>query len=332
QLVKVCRLISFDCYSNFLLPQVLNPLRCYPSFQKKCKLGLSYSVCAFTIHRLAHFPVMVRTDPYLFQILYWRTASGYEEFWNCLLYQMCMSSASPRLIRARNYVRAVTWEDNVPEQRGIETPLDHFPNLVQLCLCRNIFPHQPGHDSPPSDRFEITQRYPYLQRVATCIFHERNTPRNAFGSPFWASVTHLQLLYYRPMSSPESPFQSPLLATMPSLTHLALSPKTGNSELDVNLALSRVRSSFPPSLVLCILALMAPLDVNEEYWTMETSNASLQVDQRIVMWSEYPQANASDMLVADSFEAWCAIPDRKQTFWDMGEAILKKRLVQAQAV
>ncbi|KAH8828930.1 hypothetical protein DL96DRAFT_1708103 [Flagelloscypha sp. PMI_526] len=272
------------------------------------------------------------TDPHLFQIVHGHIGNGCDEFWTCLLDEMCMPDASPRLILARNYVRAVAWKEMVDENSDIEKPLDHFSNLVQICLWSNFFPGQ--LDYPLHDRLEITQAYPSLRRVATCIFDERTTPLNAFGSPFWTAITHLQLLYHCPMSSPYSPFQSPLFATMPSLTHLALLSEGSGIELDVDLALSRVRDSFPKSLVLCLLRLRVPFGSNEEYWTAEMANTSSKIDQRIVMWMGLSEINAGDMVVTsdDNFQDWCGVHDGVQTIWDKGEAILKKRQLRAVAV
>jgi hypothetical protein len=114
---------------------------------------------------------------------------------------------------------------------------------------------------------------------------------------------------------------------MPSLTHLSLPAKGSDSERDTNLALSRVRDSFPPSLVLCLLALKAPFGASEEDWILEMINTSIKVDKRIVMCSEHLQASTDEMVVApDSFEAWCGVRDGEQTIWEIGEAILEKRM------
>ncbi|KAH8828931.1 hypothetical protein DL96DRAFT_1595994 [Flagelloscypha sp. PMI_526] len=247
---------------------------------------------------------------------------------------MSMSDASPRLILARNYVHAIAWRRTVRKQSNIEKILLHFPNLVQICFWRNIFPRQPNLSAPRNECDEIPQTHPSLRRVSTCIFSERHVPRNTFGSPFWMAVTHLQLRYFLPMSSPDSPFQSPLLVDMPSLTHLALPAKGGSSEIDTNLALSRVRDSFPQSLILCLLALREPLDTHGEDWVMEMANAGLKVDRRIVIWSESCQVHSSDMVVThdDNFQEWCGLHDGVQTLWDKGEAILKRRDLRIEAV
>ncbi|KAH8828932.1 hypothetical protein DL96DRAFT_1814231 [Flagelloscypha sp. PMI_526] len=194
-----------------------------------------------------HWFVMI--DPHLFQII---QGSNQDSSRTCLLDQMCMSDASPRLVLARNYVRAVAWELNVRNQSDIEKPLEHFPNLVQICLWRNIFPHQPNHTAPRSEWDEITQAYPSLRRVSNI-------------SGIIDQCLHLILQ-----------FTSPILVDMPSLTHLSLPAKGSDSERDTNLALSRVRDSFPPSLVLCLLALKAPFGANEEGWIMEIDQYQYQ--------------------------------------------------------
>ncbi|KAH8828923.1 hypothetical protein DL96DRAFT_1708095 [Flagelloscypha sp. PMI_526] len=270
-------------------------------------------------------------DPYLFQNMQGLGIEYSSEIYRTSLVDwMCLPDASPRLVFARRYVRTVAWEKHVPHNSSIKQVLESFPSLAQLCLWKNIFPHRPNSSASHSQYFEITQRYPSLRRIATCTFDTSSTPPNAFGSPFWMTITHLQIRCYTPISSSRSPLQLPLFATMASLTHLALSSEAGGGEADADLALSRVRATFPLSLSLCLLGMRAPTLIGEDQWCAEMVTACLKVDARIVVWSTGPVDKTDGQLVAnrngsDTFQAWCGIHDSVQTFWEMGEAIMKKR-------
>ncbi|KAH8814745.1 hypothetical protein DL96DRAFT_1684985 [Flagelloscypha sp. PMI_526] len=270
------------------------------------------------------------TDPHFFQIVEGSFLFG--EYRISLLDRMCMSDASPRLVLARNYVRAAAWRNFVPQQSYIKQALDHFPNLVQLCLWNNVFPFEPKNGSWSSlQPFEITQKYPSLRRVATCLNDLLNVPQNAFGSPFWTTVTHLHLTYSHAISSRHSPFELPLFVTMPSLTHIALSTILGGrNERNVDLAFSRVTATLPPSLKLCLLYITPPQNEPRRPWLARMVITSHEFDERIVMWSMTPEDNTDELVgtsVDDNFRAWCGaqLEDGAHTYWEMGEAVLKKR-------
>ncbi|KAH8828925.1 hypothetical protein DL96DRAFT_1708097 [Flagelloscypha sp. PMI_526] len=279
------------------------------------------------------------TDPHLFQTVkgLGLRYSGDRMPDATLLERVCMSDASPRLIRARKHVHTVAWERNVPHKSSIEPVLKYFPHLVQLCLWSNIFPYRQSQFGSQREHFEITRSYPSLRRLATCIYSLLNISPNAFGSPFWMTITHLHVRYFIAISSQGSPLQLPLFATMKSLTHLALSPVSGEGEDDSNLAFSRVGGAFPLSLNVCLLGMRAPINVDREQWFSELVAIGLQVDERIVLWSVFPVDYTDGQLVpnrndSDNFQAWCGVPDGVQTFWEMAEAIVKKRQERFQTV
>ncbi|KAH8828921.1 hypothetical protein DL96DRAFT_1595974, partial [Flagelloscypha sp. PMI_526] len=257
------------------------------------------------------------TDPYLFQIVKCRFYSG--EYSISLLDRVCMPDAPPRLVLARNYVRAIAWRSRVDKRSYIELALGKFPNLAQLCLWTNFFPARADYQGglSPSGSFLIDQKYPSLRRVATCMDTLLFLPPNAFRSPFWMSITHLHINYYRAISSQNSPFRMPLL-----------SPSTDNqNETNFDLAFSRVTATLPPSLKLCLLALPPPRKPRIP-WIKEMVDTSQNFDERIVMWVMFPVNNMDELVGterADNFRAWCGVQDGAYTYWEMGEAVLKKR-------
>ncbi|KAH8828889.1 hypothetical protein DL96DRAFT_1789646 [Flagelloscypha sp. PMI_526] len=273
------------------------------------------------------------TDPHLFQIVrkFGTNSSGISE--TSLLGQMCIPDASPRIILARNYVRSLVWDKSVPKGSYTEQALKLFPNLTQLCLWQNIFPA--NRKDPLKQDFETTQSYPSLRRVATCLYSQLSVPPNAFSSPFWMTITHLQVRSVIQISFMHSAFQLPLFIPMTSLTHLAISRFADVVELDTNLALSRVRGTFPPSLTLCLLDLMPYGSVSLRHWFEDMTEACLKIDERIVMWWPDPRGDIDEMAVVrsnDPFQDWCRVQDGAQTFWEMGEAVLKRRRERLQAV
>ncbi|KAH8828933.1 hypothetical protein DL96DRAFT_1595995 [Flagelloscypha sp. PMI_526] len=257
-----------------------------------------------------------RTDPHLFQIVQGHVISSGNPTGSSL--DMLLFNSSPRIVRARNFVRVVA-----------------FPSLTQLCLWRTFFPHKQHTHSLLAKIFEINERFPSLRRLATCIHRRSNLPLNAFKTPFWMTITHLQVRNNHGISSPDSPFQLPLFAAMSSLTCLALSVTAKENEHDIGFALSRVRGTFPPSLILCILALRAPTDINYEDWLTEIVSTGLRVDDRIVLRSTASGDNAAEIVVSngsDSFQEWCGVQDGIQTFWEMGKAVLSRRRERLRAV
>ncbi|KAH8828926.1 hypothetical protein DL96DRAFT_1595988 [Flagelloscypha sp. PMI_526] len=260
-------------------------------------------------------------DPHLFQVV--QSTSDHSDLQiprSSLLNQICMSDASPRLVLARHYVRAIAWREHVEETTHLQQALDNLPNLSQLCLWQNIFPFEPGK-LKPNQLSEITQHYPALRRLATCLSERSCLPRSAFASPFWTTITHLQVnYYYAAISSGSSPFQLPLFTAMSSLTHLALLTKHPSREDD----------TFPPSLLLCLLNLVPPRDL-ERLGNSELLSTSRKIDERIVMVTFVDEDNSDEIIIVhsgDNFQDWCEVPDEVQTLWDKGEAILKRRREQ----
>ncbi|KAH8828896.1 hypothetical protein DL96DRAFT_1708068 [Flagelloscypha sp. PMI_526] len=263
------------------------------------------------------------TDPYLFQTV--QGARDNHSSMPYLLDRMCMTDASPRFVLARNYVRAIAWKGALSKRSSVKHALDCFPNLTQLCLWGNLFPFRSWHDKYVVESLEITQNYPSLRRVATGIYTQLGLPPDAFGSPFWMTITHLQVNYSDAISLDASAFQLPLFTTMSSLTHLALFPHTTWSESNTDLALSRVRHSFPPSLSLCLLSFVAPEGIDRRLWLAKVANASLKVDKRIVISTSVMEDNEMVTEYGDTFQAWCEVQDGLWTFWEIGEAVLKDR-------
>ncbi|KAH8828891.1 hypothetical protein DL96DRAFT_1018828 [Flagelloscypha sp. PMI_526] len=208
-----------------------------------------------------------------------------------------------------------------------------FPNLTGLYLMGNIFPFQEEGDS--GEHFEIIQSYPSLRRMATCIDEACMVPKNAFSSPFWTTITHLQLECLSDISSNMTTFQLPLFTAMTSLTHLALSSSSFERTSNVGLALSRVRETFPPSLILCLLGLISPLFKSSRHQLVEITDTYLKNDERIVMWWTGHRCDVDKTVVVnrtDSFEGSCRVQGGLQTFWEMGEAVLKRRRERLQTI
>ncbi|KAH8828888.1 hypothetical protein DL96DRAFT_1595869 [Flagelloscypha sp. PMI_526] len=142
------------------------------------------------------------------------------------------------------------------------------------------------------------------------------------------TITHLQVRFVTPISSSESAFQLPLFISMKSLTHLALSSLGDEEEPDANLAFSRAQGTFPPSLILCLLALTPSGSSSLKHWFADMTDACLKVDERMVMWCMNREGDVDEIPVVrsnDSFQDWCRVTDGVQTFWDLGDAVLKRR-------
>ncbi|KAH8828963.1 hypothetical protein DL96DRAFT_1596110 [Flagelloscypha sp. PMI_526] len=170
--------------------------------------------------------------------------------------------------------------------------------------------------------------YPSLRRITTSLDYLFNVPQNAFGPPFWMTITHLQVNYYTEISSGNSPFQRPLFTTMSSLTHLALSSMNKQNEFNADLALSRVKETFPSSLTLCLLSLVAPPDVDRSHWLAEMVTVSRNVDERIVMWSLVSKDKTDEIVATNggvTFQGWRRLQDELPTPWEAGEMVLKRK-------
>ncbi|KAH8828892.1 hypothetical protein DL96DRAFT_1595883 [Flagelloscypha sp. PMI_526] len=305
------RLTSFDFYSNFLPQLALNLLKRFLLFRRKCN-----------------------TDPHLFEIV--------QEYKHrplvsksLLLDQAIMSyasHASPRIVLARNYVRVITL-GHMPAEYYIQQALQILPSLIQIYLLSDLFPY---HREPPSSQaFDFTWSHPSLRKISTAIGDRGSIPPNGFNSPFWMTITHLQLTYVSEISSSGSAFQLPLFVSMPSLTHLALSYMGVGVEPDDSLAFSRVRKSFPPSLILCLLGLRSFWIIESRHQLVGMTDTFSDVDERIVLWWTNPKYDVDEMVVVnrtDSFEGSCRVQGRVPTFWEMGEAVLKRRRERLGAV
>ncbi|KAH8823524.1 hypothetical protein DL96DRAFT_278004 [Flagelloscypha sp. PMI_526] len=252
-----------------------------------------------------------------------------------LLDQMCNESASPRLIRAKQYVRSLAWlplpGPSNPFVSKIPRYLPHFPNLVQLCVWNGYLPELMARDPR---LFDPQKSFPNLKRLHTCSFSASTLPRSGFQYPFWSTITHLQLELQYPIHDRESPFIKPLFTSLTQLTHLALGNPgrcfcPDGPERALKMVISRVQLAFPPSLILCLLNFGKELFADE---TQTQINALLsgETDHRIVLWS-MPQFEGDDRVVSveshgdDAFKVWCDLPDSQVTFWEAGEAVQRKR-------
>ncbi|KAH8828961.1 hypothetical protein DL96DRAFT_1020999 [Flagelloscypha sp. PMI_526] len=320
--------------------QLLFEFSASASFESAKALSLvSKDVQLWSVTSCAHIgahsftvPSFCRTDPYIFKFVQGYCDDYSEASRTCLLRQLYVSTASPRIALARNHVRTISWKGFVPKMSYIEQALEYLPNIIYVYLWANLFPFFRQHDDPKkSPRFEIIRYYPSLRRVATSIDFQSTVPPNAFGSPFWIAITHLQLSIYTAVSSSESSFRRPLFATMPSLTHLAIAYTTGTSEPDTDFALSRVKETFPTSLRLCLLAFVAPEDVDRSHWLAEMVSASRKIDERIVMWYFLPEDDTDEIVVTNggvTFETWCKYREELRTHWEAGEIVVKRRREQ----
>ncbi|KAH8828868.1 hypothetical protein DL96DRAFT_1595829 [Flagelloscypha sp. PMI_526] len=129
--------------------------------------------------------------------------------------------------------------------------------------------------------------------------------------------------FFQQVAIPAPPLYRYVLSTHLALTFMAL-----ESEHDTGLAFSRIRGTFPPSLILCLFDLAAPKNVDPGKWFTEMAYTGLKVDDRIVLCSEVPEGNPDEMVVIslrDTFQEWCGVQDGVQTFWDLGESVLKGR-------
>ncbi|KAH8823355.1 hypothetical protein DL96DRAFT_1617339 [Flagelloscypha sp. PMI_526] len=268
------------------------------------------------------------SDVHLFGFLVGR-GSDLETIMVDLLDKMCYDDASPRLARARQHVRSLSWSQQPSGTAlcSLQRYIIYFPNLIQLCLWENYIPEL----SNVEFKFDFEMTHPTLTRVFTCSFSLSTLPARKFDYPFWKTITHLQLAPDYPLYKNDSPFAQPLLVSMTRLTHFAIGPLRYPSYqegklTDLDILVSRLQLSFPPSLTLCLLGIDANLITDETQGRI--SNLRLGVtDGRIVLWS-MPSVN-EDFVVCyeskDVFDVWSGIPDGKETFWEAGLACQRNR-------
>ncbi|KAH8823242.1 hypothetical protein DL96DRAFT_1617016, partial [Flagelloscypha sp. PMI_526] len=248
-----------------------------------------------------------------------------------LLAKMCGPDASPRLLRARQHVRSLSWYEHIQSETLLYN-LGHYlsllPNVVQLCLWKNYL-----LELANDYKFDLAISHPNLRRVYTRSYILETLPAAKFDCSFWTTITHLQLEPHNSLYKDDSPFVHPLFANLNRLTHLAIGkPRhfgyNAQSATNLDVVISRVRSSFPSSLMLCLLCIEVEL-VAESTLRRITNLRLGNVDERIVLWAmpylgkEY--VVRGDGYDSDTFEVWCGIPDGKETFWEVGTSIQQTR-------
>ncbi|KAH8823245.1 hypothetical protein DL96DRAFT_1617020 [Flagelloscypha sp. PMI_526] len=273
------------------------------------------------------------SDVHLFRFLVeWENLIDEAKSMGGLLAKMCSDNASPRLIRARQHVRSLSWFQVLPTgtPRHLRRYIFLLPNLIQLCAWGNYLPEFGNADFG----FNFEESHPSLRKVFTCSYTLKSLPKAKFDYPFWKTITHLQLAPNYSLCSDNSPFAQPLLTNLKHLTHLAIgSPRIRTVFIpqpvfSLDTLISRVQSAFPPSLQLCLISFEAEL-ITTDTKSLVTSLQMGKVDKRIVLWSmpfvdgEY--VVRSESRGTDAFQVWCGIPDEQETFWEAGESIQRMR-------
>ncbi|KAH8823500.1 hypothetical protein DL96DRAFT_1617770 [Flagelloscypha sp. PMI_526] len=271
------------------------------------------------------------SDQYLFRFLVERDS---EYPISHLLESMCLDNkASPRFIRARWHVRSLSWCHQTPlSLQHLHQFLSCLPNLVQLCFWENFIPELGSAESPHNFDFETT--FPNLKRVHTCSFTSYSLPSRGFDYPFWKTVTHLQLHSIFPLDDDESPFKYPMFTTLNQLTHLAIgqpmepASTEEESSQSLEIIITRVRASFPPSLMLCLLSIQEKVIVEETLERLEHLKLGHE-DDRIVLWAMSfiggEGVLALNSHTDEAFDVWSGIQEGQETFWEAGLAIQEKR-------
>ncbi|KAH8799211.1 hypothetical protein DL96DRAFT_1638042 [Flagelloscypha sp. PMI_526] len=216
-----------------------------------------------------------QVDPFLFRYIYCfkitQDTTPIPEW-------MCNSKASPRLIRARNYVEGIAWHPILGSTAALQVWLSTFPNLKQLCLWNDLFPIIL---STRSHQFNFERVYPALRRLCICLGR---------GDPFWRHITQLHIQILLALSSDRSLLRWPVLGDMPSLTHLVLDGCRSENEPNIAAALTRVKASWPASLRLCILFVNIITDeetgeaVDERTGHILKWARSGRFDERLILW------------------------------------------------
>ncbi|KAH8798426.1 hypothetical protein DL96DRAFT_886473 [Flagelloscypha sp. PMI_526] len=286
--------------------------------------GSSSRSSALALSLVSH-EVQSWMDPHLFKcIIQTEKTSAFHDGALCkesqLLRNMAHTNASPRLVRARAYIRAIGWKIWGNFYPIIEECLPLFPNVEQVCFWNLIFPTRGDID--------FTRIYPSLRRICTCV--DERLPSRTFSEPFWSTVSHLHLRCVLQLSADDSPFREPIFEGMPSLTHLIVdcSLLSRAKYVDRILTGSQASLTSPPNLKLCILGLRL---VREEAITRELESARREVlDERIVLWSEewepwsdiiFPKSTDEDRIL----DLWSSVQFERKTLWDMGEEVLSER-------
>ncbi|KAH8823244.1 hypothetical protein DL96DRAFT_1617019 [Flagelloscypha sp. PMI_526] len=272
------------------------------------------------------------SDVHLFRFLIeWQDAYDKSMSMSSLLAKMCHDEASPRLVRARQHVRSLSWFQLLSADilYNIRLYIFLLPNLIQLCVWENYIPELANE----AFNFAFDTSHPSLRKVFTCSYTLQSLPTDKFDYPFWKTITHLQLAPDYPLYGNDSPFAQPLLANLNSLTHLAFGPPkhfniSEQPVVDMGILISRLRANFPSSLMLCLLSIEREL-IARDTKTLITGLRLGNIDERIVLWSmlftdgEYIVGCESHG--KDAFQVWSGIPEGKETFWEAGSAIQKKR-------
>ncbi|KAH8822145.1 hypothetical protein DL96DRAFT_344188 [Flagelloscypha sp. PMI_526] len=270
------------------------------------------------------------SDPHLFKFLV-DSEKGSRAFQS--LEDMSSDGASPRLIRAREYVRAVAHRFRVWKVSFLQQYLALLPNIQRLYLWLIPFPNK-EHD----EMFNFSQVHPSLREVSILLPDAYDLAHNAFSRPFWSKITHLQVSPQSPLSYAASPFAvASLFAGMSSLTHLVIEDRILR-DVDANTAVSRVVASLPASRELCLLPVFQPPQPFICVADGRTWNRIIQgtMSDRIVVWWDgsidfVPPKPTEDLVHMDSnslLRYWWDPRDGELTFWERGEAILKKRRVR----
>ncbi|KAH8798440.1 hypothetical protein DL96DRAFT_1720560 [Flagelloscypha sp. PMI_526] len=272
--------------------------------------------------------LLYRTDPQLFRFLHCSARGWFQDsLVEGILVDLCSPTASPRLVRARDYVRVIACRNHMSDATQIGKWLATFPYLTQIALGSTMLPPHP--DEP---HFDFDQSYPYLKRIYLGNLgpHKHFLPPSihigGFVTPFWKTITHLQVCSESVACSAYSPFSSPLFSTMPNLTHLAVIVRRSSPE-ETPFALTRIRASFPPSLQLCILGMVDWSYHNPDFTTLDIFYQVVAgtFDHRLIWWPQEMNMAMTNSNGREAFALWCGMPDGKPTIWDLGEDTLKKR-------
>ncbi|KAH8798397.1 hypothetical protein DL96DRAFT_1720519 [Flagelloscypha sp. PMI_526] len=247
--------------------------------------------------------VQLWTDPFLFRcICQHEFSTPYQ-----LLDQMCSHYASPRLVRARSYVRAIGWKSPMME-RNLPQYLATLPNISQLCMWVQTNYFTGGQTV-----------YSSLRRLFSSA-----SQTNSFNLPFWSTITHLHLYTVRTMVET---FEQPLFGSMIQLSHLAIGTldRYWKEEPDIAAAVECVRRAFPPSLRLCLLSLDIQVRPSNHAQLQELCDG--KVDNRIVVClPTKPTLQLNGLLVLNSrdhttYLQWCVDQAESDTYWEKGEEI-----------
>ncbi|KAH8825846.1 hypothetical protein DL96DRAFT_1610076 [Flagelloscypha sp. PMI_526] len=241
---------------------------------------------ACTLSLVSH-EIQSWTDPLMFRFL----NSHKDHVLVPIFKNMCGPTPSPRLLRARSYVRGIAWNS------------ENY--LAEMA------------DDPWS--FDFLHSFPSLHRVRTGIWSTTLFPVKSLENPFWMSITHFHVDLQVPISSLESPFaREKLFSHMIKLTHLAIRAPKYNVEKNLEeacLHLCLWQITFKDRLV--------PIDIPS---IRKLANGSR--DERIVLWDCMHLVLDVEMVIStpdDIAEVWSGCRDGFETYWQKAEAIVQKR-------